>query len=139
MNNILPDDAPRFYYDGDWFQMYDWVEASGGTIDKMEDRFYILFSNRTLKKDDEWNIYSISVSNFGNSLILNEMFDIDHMQTIPNIADIISIYKREPYLQGLDPSHVFFMSNVPNYLTLTGRILNIIHGVENLQPVGYYI
>ena len=87
----MPAEAPRFYYDGKWFQMYEWVSKSGGTLPKMEDRFYILFSNKELKQGSEWNVYSISVSNFGESIILNEMHHIDDTLTDPHIGDIISI------------------------------------------------
>ena len=139
MQNILPDYTPRYYFDGTWFKMYDWVEVTGGTLSKMEDRFYILFSNKSLKQDGMWNVYSISVSNFGKSLILNEMFEIEDVQDDPNIADIISIYKNAPYLQGLDPDNVFFMSAIDNYYMLTSRILGIIEGSSILQPINYYL
>lgn len=135
----MPDNAPRFYYGDEWFQMYDWVDVSGGKLPKMEDRFYILFSNKELKQGAEWNVYSISVSNFGESIILNEMHDIGDTPTDPHIADIISIYAKTPYLQGLNPKNVFFMSGVNNYTTLTKRIFSIIDGSAILQPIHHYL
>lgn len=139
MQNILPDYAPRFYYDGDWFQMYDWVKATGGNLLTMEDRFYILFSNKGLNKNGRWDIYSISVSNFGKSLILNEMFEIESTNDSPSIVDIVSIYKSTPYLQDLNPDNVFFISDIQNYFKLTSRILSIIDGSAILQPIMYYL
>tara|TARA_R110000824_G_scaffold73688_4_gene187650 strand:+ start:4300 stop:4719 length:420 start_codon:yes stop_codon:yes gene_type:complete len=139
MLNIMPDNAPRFYYGGEWFQMYDWVDISGGKLPKMEDRFYILFSNKELKQGAEWNVYSISVSNFGKSIILNEMHNIDSMQEDPYITDIISIYKNTPYLQGLNSKNVFFMSDVNDYNMLTRRILAIINGSAIVKPLHHYL
>ena len=135
----MPENTPRFHYDGDWLQMYDWIDKSGATLSKMEDRFYILFSNKELKQGVGWNIYSISVSNFGESIILNEMYDIDTTPKDPHITDIISIYKNTPYLQGLNPENVFFMSDVDDYNTLTNRILSIINGSAILRPLYHYL
>ena len=139
MINIMPDNAPRFYYGDEWFQMYEWVDKSGATLTKMEDRFYILFSNKGLKQGVEWNIYSISVSNFGESIILNEMYDIDSMLEDPYITDIVSIYNNTPYLQGLNSENVFFMSDVTDYNILTRRILSIINGSAIVKPIHHYL
>jgi len=139
MENILPNYAPRFYYGGDWFQMYDWVEASGGHLSNMVDRFYIIFSNKELKQDKKWNIYSITVSNFGKTIILNEMFEIDSMDTDPHITNIVSIYTNDKYLKRLDPDHTFFMSDVKNYHTLTARLLGIVNGLTTIKSIKYFL
>ena len=138
MLNILPEDVPRFYYAGEWFQIYEWVEETGGALSKMDERFHILFSNKELKRDVNWDIYAISVSKFGKSIILNDMYDIHSTPKDPHIIDIIALYKKTPYLQGLNPKQIFFMSDVKNYKALTTRILSIINGTTIIWPIHYY-